>query len=300
MNHKTKRQHYVWKNYLNAWAVDGRVWCNRNGSVFNTEPTNVAQERNFYSPEPLNEVEKIFLRTDAKQSQRPDIIEFVESEIALRDEMFAALDAAREAQNAEEVTRLEIAIHNAEEAYQGQIENSGIANLADLVAGEYLWARDQGRWRDFIIYFSTQYLRTKRIQETIKKHLGDHPAKLGYSVERLQSVQRHVDAIRLMEGLHRSASLTLLRAPDGVSFITSDQPAFNVNAIIHPANFQSFPHEFYYPVSPKFSAMMVDGTARYGPSCRDLSAPEVDNYNRIIKLASWEQVFGNTKSAVDT
>ena len=54
MYNDVKKQHYVWEFYLKAWRFEGnKVWCNRNGNVFNTSTENVAQERRFYEITPL-------------------------------------------------------------------------------------------------------------------------------------------------------------------------------------------------------------------------------------------------------
>jgi len=44
---KKRRHHYVCKDYLNAWAVNGKVWCRMEEEVFNSNPVNIVQERDF-------------------------------------------------------------------------------------------------------------------------------------------------------------------------------------------------------------------------------------------------------------
>lgn len=298
MADKVRRQHYVWRKYLEAWTTDGKVWCRRGEKVFHTEPMNIAQERDFYIPEPLNDVERLFLRKEAQESDRPDILELVEDEISFRDEMFAALDAARAAGDVEAARNLEATVHNSEEGYQGQIEQAGLDNLAELVGGRIAWAYDEKRKQTFILFFATQYLRTKRIQEKIKSFLSEQSADLGYSVERLLSIQRNIDVVRLCEGIYGSTSLVLLSSPRGTEFITCDQPAFNVNAVLTPGRFRELPHEFYYPVSPSHAVVMMDGP-RHPPNAREATADEVERYNRAMREASLDQIFGRTRCAVE-
>lgn len=45
---KKRKQHYVWEHYLKAWAVAGRVWCQRGETRFRPSTDNVANERDFY------------------------------------------------------------------------------------------------------------------------------------------------------------------------------------------------------------------------------------------------------------
>jgi hypothetical protein len=260
---------------------------------------NVAQERDFYVPERLSNDEKALLRRDASATKRQDIIEFVDDEIDLRDEMFAALDSAVASGDTEEVTRLETFIHNSEEYYQGKVEGDGQHNLAELVAGRIEWARDDQRWQNFILFYATQYLRTKRVQETMKRALSEMGVKGGYSIERLFSVMRHFDAVRLCEGIYRTTSPTLLQAESGAEFITCDQPAFNVSAALSPLDAPKLPHEFYYPVSPTRAVIMMEGQKRE-PCVRVAATAEVERYNKAMKLAALEQVFARSREAVET
>ncbi len=52
---KKRKQHYVWKHYLSAWAENGMIWCCRNDKIFNSNLTGVGQERDFYQLKPLSE-----------------------------------------------------------------------------------------------------------------------------------------------------------------------------------------------------------------------------------------------------
>lgn len=59
MSHKTRRQHYVWRKYLEPWTTKGKIWCRRESKIFSADLMNVAQERDFYTPErtrPANDV----------------------------------------------------------------------------------------------------------------------------------------------------------------------------------------------------------------------------------------------------
>lgn len=45
---KKRRQHYVWKHYLDGWTIDGKLWCKRGSSLFQTSTLNVGNQRDFY------------------------------------------------------------------------------------------------------------------------------------------------------------------------------------------------------------------------------------------------------------
>lgn len=45
----TRRQHYVWRYYLEGWATNGKVAVVRKGgSAFQANPANIGLEKDFY------------------------------------------------------------------------------------------------------------------------------------------------------------------------------------------------------------------------------------------------------------
>ena len=49
-----RRQHYVWRHYLEMWqGEDDSVWCFRNQKIFTTNPTNIMVEKDFYKLQEL-------------------------------------------------------------------------------------------------------------------------------------------------------------------------------------------------------------------------------------------------------
>ncbi|MGC4064853.1 MAG: DUF4238 domain-containing protein [Polyangiaceae bacterium] len=60
---KKRRQHYVWRHYLEAWTTEGTLWCRREGKVFEASPQNVAHERYFYRLREMSEADLEFVRT---------------------------------------------------------------------------------------------------------------------------------------------------------------------------------------------------------------------------------------------
>lgn len=46
---RKRRHHHVWKKYLKAWEMDGKVLCQADGAQFATNSVNVAVDRDFYA-----------------------------------------------------------------------------------------------------------------------------------------------------------------------------------------------------------------------------------------------------------
>ncbi|SEU20064.1 DUF4238 domain-containing protein [Stigmatella erecta] len=293
---KVRKQHYVWRKYLEAWATDGSVWCRRGSATFNTGLMNIGQERDFYSPQPLTNADKQFLRMDAASTKRPDLVEFIEQEIALRDEMFALNEQAKQWRDISRLEELEAFIHNSEEKYQGRIEHQGMPFVNALVAGDITWAGNDKEWRKFILFYATQYLRTKRIQEKLKNFLEPQAQRIGYSVDRTWPISRLLETERLASGIYHHCSLVLLETSGTLEFITGDQPTFNAEAV-ETYSLDNIPnsHELYYPVSPNRAVLLVEEERRSAPLIRVATEAEVLRYNEVIRRVALEQVYARTR-----
>ena len=61
-----RAHHYVWRHYLEAWEVDGRLCCLRDGKAKPINAVNLAVEKDFYRLPELNEAELQFAILFAK------------------------------------------------------------------------------------------------------------------------------------------------------------------------------------------------------------------------------------------
>ena len=58
----TRRQHYVWRHYLEAWQFkDGSTNCLREHQIFPTNLTKIMVERDFYKVSVLTRLDVAFL-----------------------------------------------------------------------------------------------------------------------------------------------------------------------------------------------------------------------------------------------
>jgi hypothetical protein len=76
---KKRRQHYVWRHYLEAWAPHGKLWCHRLGeNVFSTSTQNVAHERDFYRLCEMSEFDLLVVRKLVIEGLAPDLRKIAE------------------------------------------------------------------------------------------------------------------------------------------------------------------------------------------------------------------------------
>jgi hypothetical protein len=48
MKKDTRRQHHVWRSYLDAWSTDQIIFCSRDGRTFPSNVGGVGVERDFH------------------------------------------------------------------------------------------------------------------------------------------------------------------------------------------------------------------------------------------------------------
>ena len=48
MKRDTRRQHHVWRSYLEAWSTGHIIFCLRDGRIFPSNVSGVGVERDFY------------------------------------------------------------------------------------------------------------------------------------------------------------------------------------------------------------------------------------------------------------
>ena len=59
----TRRQHYVWRHYLETWqGKDGLVSCLRDQKIFRPNPINIMLERDFYKLQKLTRADLSILQ----------------------------------------------------------------------------------------------------------------------------------------------------------------------------------------------------------------------------------------------
>jgi hypothetical protein len=252
-----KSQHYVWQNYLRAWAHDQRIWTldKKVGSIFNSNLTGVAQERYFYKLQNISEKGLEFLHNFIKASpssnqgfQRDFLATF-----SLPSEIKKRVQSSGQNELLSHLHKMEI---NTMEDAHSYFENFGknllsVKSLNDLQNFENADIKNES-----IIYICFQYLRTRRMRQSIARGIGEGASLPELSVWNILVFLMSLNAAMSIS-LCPTTTFSLLENSLDLAFITGDQPAINLmgNSRDSQGNVNSL--QLYYPLSPTL-ALIID------------------------------------------
>jgi hypothetical protein len=288
---KKRRHHFVWQYYLKPWTVNGRIACWRKGQVFWTDPVNVAVEKDFYR---LRDISRRDIATIRQMIQLfPSQLRNVHNAwlemFTLPFELERISKATGQSDRAFDEA-LDMVLSNTEEEIHALIEADAQSLLQSLRNGDVGFFGTEDGFSRFMHFLSLQYLRTKNI--STKTAAGLDPRFL--DADSTAGVLRHILAGNMTSYFlpRRSEyALTLLHAGIGTQFVTSDQPVLNTFGSKVPEGVEPEDLEFYYPITPA-CAVIVGRRGTAGRSFEwQLEANELDEYNRLMSLASSEQLF---------
>ncbi len=299
---KKKRQHYVWQRYLQNWSKNqSQIFCLRHNKIFLSATTRLAVEKYFYkfdeitlSDIKLIEQEYVQEIKGPAKEQADKIITMFKMIIETRDDLLANLPNSSQLKDS-----FDVPLTNFEEDYHADIEgNSAIylERLSNKQTSFYMNLEDNAK---FNLFLTTQYVRTKNIQEAILRRAEKHPY-LKEPTKRSMSVYRFITAHIIAMGLSQyidKCSFKLLSNNTEIPFITGDQPVINTKADdIDLTTGYAKELELYYPISPDI-AILID--PHYGTNLHEdvqITKEEAKYYNDLMFQASHEQVFAQEEA----
>lgn len=296
---KKRRQHYVWRKYLEPWCVDGKVWCHRRGAApFHTNPINVAVERDFYELKQLTKNDIVFIQKVVIDPIKNDTLRDLNAGwISTFDNIFRLEHALRETDWIPEefIVELDRCMHNLDEDHHNRMEQVAEDYLGALHKGDALFYDDDDCAVDFTYFLAGQYFRTKNIRDSVLRSFRNISIP-GVSVERAWPIMRHIFTTSIAFNLYakrRDYKLVLLNNVSELEFITSDQPVLNVHAAGRSGEIVE-EVEFYYPVSPSM-AVIISNDEKYAKTRVESIGPvNVSYLNDSVVKSAYEQVFTKT------
>lgn len=295
---KKRRQHYVWRAYLAAWATDELIWCSRlGGEPYQTNLTNVAQSRDFYKPQELNQADIAMIQAIAIDGTPPALQKLNRPWIELFGSLSLVQRKMREngSTDSEAARFISDSIHNFEEDLHQRVEELGSKCLEALRRGDTSLLRNDSEVAKFIQFLSTQYMRTKKVKETSIAAVGARfPA---VDLEKIWSVLSHIFSTSVGLNLfleRKQSNFFLLQCPKGLEFITGDQPVINIQA----AGSRSKPPddvELYYPISPRTALLITKRWQDRDSDLVELSESQAILYNAMMADEAHEQMFSSNR-----
>jgi hypothetical protein len=191
----TRRQHYVWRSYLGAWATDEKIFCLQDGRIFQPNISGVAVERDFYRLQAVTsrDIEGIsLLIAKGRESSRrvkENFIAMFAGYVRLKENPPPQLIGDEEFQK-----WLDHQIINAEEEFHSRIEG-GINPILNAIKNRDLsFYSDAKLCGQFMHFLSLQYFRTKGVKDRI---LARTTEQAGFSLARCWNILSHIFAVNV-------------------------------------------------------------------------------------------------------
>jgi hypothetical protein len=290
----TRKQHYVWRKYLRAWAPNDRIWCLRENKVFNPNIMGVAQERDFYKLHELT-LEEVKYLEDFCNGQREPLrttnlrwVKYFNILFELQRKLIAQGRASDEVMRAIDHAAIE-----QEDALHGGIEQGAVATLDALLAGDASFFNITSQKTAFLYFIANQYTRTKKLRS---KAL-EGPSKLtAINPKNIWNALSQITATSLGQNLVAYGyQLYFLRAEGSEVFITGDQPVVNLHGTYLDPTETPSELDFYYPISPQLAVLIAVDP----PDNSALTDDEVRAYNRHIQLQSHTMIFAHESCVLE-
>ncbi|WP_216891437.1 DUF4238 domain-containing protein [Pseudomonas putida] len=299
------KQHYVWRHYLEPWSTNDQVFCLRAGKIYPANIRDVAQKRDFYRIQDLNENEIKLLHAFVEKHPQPlqklqkDLIQLFTTPHA-GQRLAQALREAHGETAPESLSELDkkidVMINNLEEELHADIERDSQEFIEQIRAEDTSFWHESSSKTNFLQFVCTQMLRTRKIQDelmfAVNEAMPEHQ-----SLNKIWGVLRHMFAMNVAYSLFNDTTygLRLLLNDSKLPYITTDQPVINTHSselerFEAPKNF-----EIFYPISPKKAVLI--GIFKDGVDY--LNAEQVKAYNDCIAKLSHEQIFSSSRLVLE-
>jgi Protein of unknown function (DUF4238) len=296
---KKRRQHYVWRHYLEAWAPNGKLWCHRLGeNVFSVSTQNVAHERDFYRLREMSEFDLLMVRNLLIEQMAPDLREIAEGWIPHFTHLFRLKQQYQDTGSPELKAVLDEHINNLEEDMLADLEQQAIPFLESLRNEDPMLLTNA---KDSIFhtwFLAAQYFRTPSMSESMTSVLRKIP---GFNADASFGLIRTIFSCNVGGALYlrrNTLRVTFLRA-HSIPLITGDQPLVNMRAInLEPGEVPQ-ELELYYPVSPTLGVLFDFYASSRTSTVKLLSTEEVRAYNQVIAQKSTQQIYGIDRASIE-
>ncbi|ESA37335.1 hypothetical protein N836_03615 [Leptolyngbya sp. Heron Island J] len=278
---KKRRQHYVWRHYLEAWAPDGKLRCRFGENVFPASTQNVAHERDFYCLREMSEFDLFVVRKLAIEPLEPDLRKIAEGWIPHFTHFFKLKQQYQDTGSPEFNAALDASINNLEEDMLADLEQRALPFLESIRNEDPTLLTDLKESIFHTWFLAAQSFRTPTMLASMTSVLSKMP---GFNAEASFGLMRTIYSCNVGRALwfrRNNLHVTFLRA-NSIPLITGDQPVVNMGAIDLEPGVPPQKLALYYPVSPSLGVLFDFDASSRSSAVKLLTTDEVRAYNRVI------------------
>jgi len=298
---KKRKQHYIWKHYLRAWATNEKIFCLMAEKVFKTNLDKIGNIRDFYKLEKLTNDDIEIINHFYFKDMHPEYMKLNIAWIPIFNKVFEIKDLFNSLGilNKKVNQEFDILINNLIEEFHAIIESDSVFFLNSLQKNDMSFLNNENSYNKFMYFLSLQYFRTRKRKEAIAStNAASIYPQLIKSWPIVSIILATSMAFTL--SLHRDKYRFMFLKTTDSYFITGDQPVINTFANHNePRILRDDEFELYYPITPKLALLITMSDKYKINETKELSEIEVKYYNNKIFLASYEQIYSDKKEILE-
>ncbi|GMO52133.1 MAG: hypothetical protein Ta2G_10010 [Termitinemataceae bacterium] len=289
MENITRRQHHVWRYYLEAWAKNDQIFCRQDNKIFYTNLTNIAVINDFYKFNALTEMDMKHLEYFISKiiPELKDIDNYIINTFISLLKLKKRDDISSE----EMYKQSKILQITFEEKLNTEIENNSIKYIDCLRSSDFSFYNNEKDKLEFNVFISAQYFRTRKFKEIYTKLFNN--TQYGNS-ENLVNIIRQIFIVNYSYNMTiNNYKIELISNNSEYPLITGDQPVVNILG-----DGVNIPKDtiLYYPISPKIAILLYQNDAIID---KILDKEKILYYNNKIISNSVKQIFSNNRESLD-
>ena len=315
MNQTTKKQHYVWRNYLAAWTQEntsaGQIMCLRNNRIFPVSLMKIAHENYFYGVKELSQQERTLIyelviknTTGVQRRINEQWLNLYCAPFDFADGI-TAYERPVFGQKSQINLKQEQAFKNWNIEYieqlHTQIESTGIPYISLLRQSNLSFWQDEENREKFSFFLTTQYFRTKKTRDAIISSFEKCKEEMNYfpdiNPENIWLPLSLIFASNTGVHIAQDYSAVLLQTDD-VSFIVGDQPVINTHSTFDGMTTPD-KVELFYPITPYIALLLTEDRKYTSGQILNISPDEVAMFNLLEQKSAREMIFAKERTQLD-
>lgn len=268
-----KSQHYVWRTYLRAWTKNEQIWSflRIQNKVINTNLMNVAQSNYYYQLADINSFEEKILKEFINKS--PKSVQGLQTDFlsmfTIHTKLRKAFETSKSQKILEEIRKIEI---NSMENAHSLIEKSGEKLIACKTFEDLKFIEISNSRFDTVIFLCFQYFRTKNLRERIKKTYKIDKTFPALNIWNIMSFFLALNTAEYIS-LNPKTRFVFIENHTAEKFLSTDQPAINLQSDKVDETGAVVDLELYYPLSPT-TALLIDFKNNSKERCQSMQIKE--------------------------